>query len=140
MSVRIEHRAEVLDSTLYRLVLRQHLLLDRIEHAVEPAQHCERQHHSPVLGLSVVPSQQIGHRPDEGGVVVDTLACHEGFPSRPDIAPCAHAGRPRMRSTLDFNLPEFTREWEILSGRDSKPEAYRAGAERDRPAGADVTW
>ena len=49
----------------------EHLLLRRLEHAVEPPQHGERQDHLAVLGLLVVAPQQVRDRPDERRVVAN---------------------------------------------------------------------
>ena len=52
----------------------------------------ERQDHLAVLGLLVVAAQQVGDRPDEGRVVVDTSLCH------PDLASWRNGRRLRPRS------------------------------------------
>ena len=54
----------------------QHLGLGRLQHAVQPAQHRQRKDHPPVLGLLVHAPQQVRHRPDEPGVVLDRRAAH----------------------------------------------------------------
>ena len=56
----------------------EHGVLGRLEHAVEAADHRQRQDHLAVLGLLVVAAQQVGHGPDEGGVVADVLALGTG--------------------------------------------------------------
>jgi hypothetical protein len=47
---------------------------DGVEDAVEAAEHREGEDHPAVLGLLVVAAQQLGHRPDEPGVVVVLFA------------------------------------------------------------------
>lgn len=49
--------------------LRQHGGLGRLQHAIEPAEHGERQDHFAVVGLLVVPPEQIGDGPYERGQV-----------------------------------------------------------------------
>jgi hypothetical protein len=71
-------------------VLRQHLLLRRLEHAIEPAQHDQRQDHLAVLGLLVVAPQQVGHRPDECSVVEYPATVgddHSVLPCSPSVIP-----------------------------------------------------
>ena len=70
----VEQGSEVLDLVLHPAVLVQHRRLHRIEHAVEPTEHGEREDYPAVLGLLVVATQQVSHRPDEPGVVVDLFA------------------------------------------------------------------
>ena len=53
--------------------LRQHGGLGRLQHAVEPAQHGERQDDLAVLGLLVVAAQQVGDGPDEVGELGEVL-------------------------------------------------------------------
>ncbi len=47
------------------------LWLGRLEDAVKATQHDERKDHAPVLGLLVVPSEEVCDRPDRARVVVD---------------------------------------------------------------------
>jgi hypothetical protein len=50
-------------------LLREHLLLRGLEHAVEAPEHRERQDHLAVLGLLVVAPEKVGDAPDERGEV-----------------------------------------------------------------------
>ena len=75
---RLEDRADVLDAALEGREAVEDLVLRRLEDAVEPAQHDERQDDPPVLGLLVVAPQQVGDRPDEAGVVVRTCRRRSG--------------------------------------------------------------
>ena len=54
----------------------QHLVLGGLEHAVESAENRQGQDHPAVLGLLIDTPQQVGHRPDEGPVVVCGLVAH----------------------------------------------------------------
>ena len=58
---------DVLDAALEGREAGEDLLLRRLEDAVEPAQHDERQDDPPVLGLLVVAPEQVGDRPDRAG-------------------------------------------------------------------------
>lgn len=51
------------------LLLGEHGLLGRLQHAIETAQDGERQNDLPVLGLLVIAPEEIGDGPDEGGEV-----------------------------------------------------------------------
>ena len=68
----------------------QHLGLCRLQHAVEPAEHDERQDDPPVLGLLVVAPQQVGDRPDERRVVADGCAVTNGHGFPPCIPTSLH--------------------------------------------------
>jgi hypothetical protein len=48
------------------VLLEQRGFLGGGEHAVQPAQHRERQDHAAVLALLEVAAQKVGHGPDEG--------------------------------------------------------------------------
>ncbi len=54
----------------------QHSVLGRPQHAIEAAQHGERQNDLAVVGLLVVPAQEVGHGPEEGrkGLLVQRVA------------------------------------------------------------------
>ena len=69
----LQDRVDVLDLALQLRGPVEHLRLGRLQHAVEAAQHRERQDHPAVLGLLVVAPQQVGDRPDEGRVVLDAV-------------------------------------------------------------------
>src|SRR5581483_458419 len=71
---RLEHRTDVLD--LQRLATRQNVCLRGLEHAVEPAQHDEREDHPPVLRLLVDAAELVRDRPDEGSVVAGVAVAH----------------------------------------------------------------
>ena len=70
----LEDGFEVLDLAGQLLVSLQDGVFGRLEHAVEPADHGEREDHLAVLGLLVVAAQEVRDRPDERGVVTDRLA------------------------------------------------------------------
>jgi hypothetical protein len=61
-------------------LLGQHGGLGRLEHAVEAAQHGERQDDLAVLGLLVVAAEEVGDGPDEGGEVGRTRLPPSGQP------------------------------------------------------------
>ena len=68
-----QDRVDVGDLALQRLRLRDHVGLGRLQHAVEAAQHHERQDELAELVLAHVASQQVGDRPDERDLVVEPL-------------------------------------------------------------------
>ena len=76
--MRCEHRLEVLDPAAELGVPVEHRLLGRLQHAVQAAQHGQRQDDLAVLGLLVVAPQQVGDRPDERGVVAHVLGSCSG--------------------------------------------------------------
>lgn len=65
----LKHWRDVLDAARQFTLTREDGLLGRFEDAVEAAQHDERQDDLAVLGLLVVPPEQVGHRPNERRVV-----------------------------------------------------------------------
>jgi len=73
---RLQHRVEVLDLPAQLRVLREHRLLRRLQHGVEPAQHRERQDHPPVLRLLVDAAQLVGDPPDQIGVRANRRVAH----------------------------------------------------------------
>ena len=86
----------------------EHGLLGRLEHAVEAADHRQRQDDLAVLGLLVVAAQQVGDRPDEGGVVADALA----IPHR-----CRHLRSSASRGKLTQRRPGGQRvDWVPADG------------------------
>ena len=68
-----EHRVHVLQAALELLMALQHLRLRRLEHRVEAAENGEREDDLAVLGLLVVPAQQVGDRPDEGDLLLEAV-------------------------------------------------------------------
>src|SRR5665213_91163 len=46
------------------LILGEHRVLGRLQHAVEAAQHNHREHHEPILRRTVWPAQPVGNLPD----------------------------------------------------------------------------
>jgi hypothetical protein len=76
---RLQHRRDVLDATLQRLVTSEDSGLRRLEHAVEPAENDERKDHASVLGLLVDTAKLVGDRPYEGSVVSELgIGAHAG--------------------------------------------------------------
>ena len=67
----LEHEVGAFDALLESLRALEHRWLGLLQHAVQTAQHGEREDHLAVLRLLVVASQEVGDGPDEGGVVVD---------------------------------------------------------------------
>ncbi len=61
-------------------VRRPHRLAGEGEHLVQPAQEDEGQDHPPVLGLLVVPAQQVGHAPDEADLLGEVVHGMGGCP------------------------------------------------------------
>ena len=61
-----------LEAALFELlVLGQHLVLGRLQNAVEPAEYCQRQHDVLVFVGAVGSAQELGDLPDEVGVLVE---------------------------------------------------------------------
>jgi hypothetical protein len=61
------------------LILRQHGILCRLQHAVEPPQHHQRQHHEAVLRGAVGAAKAIGNFPDCAGKLLVMLDVHRRF-------------------------------------------------------------
>jgi hypothetical protein len=78
---RLQGRVGVVDLALELLRPLDHRRLGVAEHAVEAADHDERQDHLGVLGPLEVAPQQVGHRPDEVDLVVERPAVGERHPS-----------------------------------------------------------
>ena len=96
---------EVLDPTPQLLVSVEHLGLGRLQHAVEAPQHSERQDDLAVPRLLVVPPQQVGDRPDEGGVVLD-LPWRDGHGTPSTSRSRSHrSSRRRLKATDDHPPP-----------------------------------
>ena len=73
----------------------QNRRLGRLEHAVEAAQHGEREDHAAVLGRLVGAAQQVGDAPDEADLVAE--AVHYQCPSRRRLE-----ARPRNSSIVNI--------------------------------------
>ena len=77
----IQHRLDVGELTALQAgMLGEHRRLGGLEHAVEAAQHGERQDHAAVLGGLVRAAQQVGDALDEADLVAETV--HERCPFR----------------------------------------------------------
>ena len=75
----LQHRVDVLDLALQRLGPLQDGGLRGLQHAVEAADNGQGEDDLAVLGLLVVTPEEVGHGPDEGGVVLDSGLGHRGF-------------------------------------------------------------
>ena len=71
-----QHRGPVLQAFGELASNRQHIVLGGLQHAIQPAQHRQRQNHPAVLGLLVNTPQQISNRPDEGSMIRGCLVAH----------------------------------------------------------------
>ncbi|OQA27234.1 MAG: hypothetical protein BWY59_01131 [Verrucomicrobia bacterium ADurb.Bin345] len=74
----VQDRLQVLHlATLHRVVLRQHLLLRRLQDAVQPPEHGQGQHHVLVLVGPVRPPKNIRYGPDEADFLAEVFQRHE---------------------------------------------------------------
>ena len=85
-----EDRVHVLDSPGQLRRLGENGVLGRLEDAVEAANDGEGQDDFAVLGLLVVSTEQVGHRPDEAGVVADSRIVRDGLGCRTGFCPDCH--------------------------------------------------
>ena len=93
----VEHRLDVGKLTaLEALMPREHRGLGRLEHAVEAAEHSERQDHAAVLGGLVGAAQQVRDTPDEADLVAE--AVHQRCPFRRALLPSSPSERVRHHS------------------------------------------
>jgi len=121
-----EHRLGVGKLTaLEALMPREHRGLGRLEHAVEAAEHGERQDHAAVLGGLVGAAQQIGDTPDEADPVAG--AVHDRPPS---VARCCRA-HPANGFVTILSARE-TAEWLRRSRRPAGPLPARRLVARHR--------
>jgi hypothetical protein len=75
-------RLKVLDPARKLLMPLQDCLLGGLKDAIQATDHREREDHLPVLGLLVVPAQEVSDRPDKGRMIADDLAiAHEYDPA-----------------------------------------------------------
>jgi hypothetical protein len=141
----LQHRVDVVDLPGQLDVPVEHGSLGGFQDAVQAAQHREGQDHPAVLGLLVVPPQQIGYRPDEGRVSLDVLLGHSA-PSPDGRFPSLHHSKggppcPSCRDLLALTSSRAARQSRIQAvsrsgdvGRVQLCEVCLSRCERTMPA------
>ena len=72
----LQYRTLVLQGLGKRGGGRQDLVFGGLQNTIQPTQHRQRQDDPAIFGLLVHAPQQIGHRPDEGTVIVGRFFAH----------------------------------------------------------------
>ena len=83
----LQYRFDVIDPPFELSRPLEHRSLGGLEDAVQTTQDGEGQDDPPVLGLLVVTSEKVGHRPDEGRMVLDGRLCHARACPSPLLVP-----------------------------------------------------